>query len=119
MEGDPCWEGCTVLIGVVGWQHRLLCERRFSIFHYPVMDDEAPDYRNVVHNPMDVATLLQRVDSGQYLTKKAFLGDVDLIPANAQVGGSLVRGIPMSSVKSRGWSSRVGGRAGPACSTWG
>lgn len=52
------------------------------------MDDEAPDYRNVVHNPMDVATLLQRVDSGQYLTKKAFLADVDLIPANAQVGVS-------------------------------
>lgn len=49
------------------------------------MDDEAPDYRNVVHNPMDVATLLQRVDSGHYLTRAAFLSDVDLIPANAQV----------------------------------
>lgn len=49
------------------------------------MDDEAPDYRNVVHNPMDVATLLQRVDSGHYLTRSTFLKDVDLIPANAQV----------------------------------
>lgn len=49
------------------------------------MDDEAPDYRNVVHNPMDVATLLQRVDGGHYLTRAAFLSDVDLIPANAQV----------------------------------
>jgi hypothetical protein len=67
-------------------EHRLLCERRFGIFHYPVPDDEAPDYRNVVHNPMDVATLLQRVDSGHYLTKKSFLADVDFIPANAQVG---------------------------------
>jgi hypothetical protein len=74
-------------LGLMG-KRRLLCERRFSIFHYPVMDDEAPDYRNVVHNPMDVATLLQRVDSGHYLTKKGFLADVDLIPANAQVGGS-------------------------------
>lgn len=87
-----CWvEGfslCAFAFAIgVGWrgEHRLLCERRFSIFHYPVLDDEAPDYRNVVHNPMDVATLLQRVDSGQYLTKKAFLADVDLIPANAQV----------------------------------
>ena len=92
---DRCWcsglvSGSRVLTGRCwDWLRncRLLCERRFSIFHYPVMDDEAPDYRNIVHNPMDVATLLQRVDSGQYLTKRAFLADVDLIPANAQVGG--------------------------------
>lgn len=64
--------------------NRLLYEKRFSIFHYPVMDEDAPDYHSIVQNPMDVATLLQRVDSGRYLTCNAFLQDVQLIPANAK-----------------------------------
>jgi hypothetical protein len=64
--------------------NRLLYEKRFSIFHYPVMADEAPDYRDIVHNPMDVATLLENVDQGHYLTRAAFLQDVELIPANAK-----------------------------------
>eukprot|EP01018_Ginkgo_biloba_P034610 Gb_05160 [translate_table: standard] len=64
--------------------NRLLYEKRFSIFHYPVMDEDAPDYHSIVQNPMDVATLLQRVDSGHYLTCSAFLQDVELIPANAK-----------------------------------
>ncbi|MBA0566943.1 hypothetical protein Golob_011715 [Gossypium lobatum] len=33
---------------------------------------------------MDIATLLQRVDSGQYLTCSSFLQDVDLVVANAK-----------------------------------
>lgn len=48
------------------------------------MDEDAPDYHSIVQNPMDVATLLQRVDSGHYLTCSAFLQDVQLIPANAK-----------------------------------
>ena len=79
------------------------------------MDDEAPDYRNVVHNPMDVATLLQRVDSGQYLTKRAFLADVDLIPANAQVCGCrpvvvccFVRNVALEVLDIVGWWLSMG-----------
>ena len=34
---------------------------------------------------MDTATLLQRVDAGQYLTCSPFLQDVDLIVKNAKV----------------------------------
>jgi len=34
---------------------------------------------------MDMATLLQRVDCGQYLTRSAFMQDFDLIVANAKV----------------------------------
>lgn len=64
---------------------RLLYEKRFSIFHYPVMEDDAPDYHTVVKKPMDVTTLLQGVDSGKYITRAAFLDDVELIPANAKV----------------------------------
>lgn len=64
---------------------RLLYEKRFSFFHYPVMDEDAPDYYSIVQNPMDITTLLQRVDSQRYLTRSAFLNDVELIPANAKV----------------------------------
>ncbi|GLJ11487.1 hypothetical protein SUGI_0168660 [Cryptomeria japonica] len=63
---------------------RLLYEKRFSVFHYPVMDEDAPDYYAIVQNPMDITTLLQRVDNRHYLTCSAFLQDVELIPANAK-----------------------------------
>lgn len=65
--------------------NRILYDKRFSVFHYPVMDEDAPNYRSIIQNPMDMATLLQRVDSGQYITSAAFLQDVDLILANAKV----------------------------------
>ncbi|XP_039133348.1 ATPase family AAA domain-containing protein At1g05910 isoform X1 [Dioscorea cayenensis subsp. rotundata] len=64
--------------------NRILYDKRFSVFHYPVTDEDAPNYRSIIQNPMDMATLLQRVDSGQYLTCSAFLRDVDLIAANAK-----------------------------------
>ncbi|XP_040993083.1 ATPase family AAA domain-containing protein At1g05910 [Juglans microcarpa x Juglans regia] len=64
--------------------NRILYDKRFSAFHYPVMDEDAPNYRSIIQNPMDMATLLQRVDSGQYITCSAFLQDVDLIVSNAK-----------------------------------
>lgn len=60
-------------------------DKRFSAFHYPVLDEDAPNYHAVIQNPMDMATLLQRVDGGKYITCKAFLEDFDLILANAKV----------------------------------
>ncbi|WOL04434.1 ATPase family AAA domain-containing protein [Canna indica] len=64
--------------------NRILYDKRFTVFHYPVSEEEVPDYHSIIHNPMDVATLLQHVDSGQYLTRTAFLQDVDLIVSNAK-----------------------------------
>lgn len=68
---------------------RVLYDKRFSAFHYPVTDEDAPNYRSIIQNPMDMATLLQRVDSGQYITCSAFLQDFDLIVSNAKVRLSL------------------------------
>ncbi|WCJ41376.1 ATPase family AAA domain-containing protein At1g05910 [Euphorbia peplus] len=65
--------------------NRILYDKRFNAFHYPVSDEDAPNYRSIIQNPMDVATLLQRVDSGQYITCSAFLQDFDLIVTNAKV----------------------------------
>lgn len=70
-------------------QCRILYDKRFSAFHYPVMDEDAPNYRSIIQNPMDMATLLQCVDSGKYVTSKAFLEDFDLIVANAKVNATL------------------------------
>ncbi|KAJ6733884.1 hypothetical protein OIU74_005638 [Salix koriyanagi] len=65
--------------------NRILYDKRFSAFHYPVTDEDAPNYRSIIQNPMDIATMLQHVDSGQYITCSAFLQDVDLIVTNAKV----------------------------------
>lgn len=64
---------------------RILYDKRFNAFHFPVSDEDAPNYRVVIQNPMDMATLLQRVDSGQYITCPVFVQDVDLIVSNAKV----------------------------------
>ncbi|XP_034900808.1 ATPase family AAA domain-containing protein At1g05910-like isoform X3 [Populus alba] len=65
--------------------NRMLYDKRFSAFHYPVTDEDAPNYRSIIQNPMDMATMLQRVDSGQYITCSGFLQDIDLIVTNAKV----------------------------------
>ncbi|KAJ6715660.1 AAA DOMAIN-CONTAINING [Salix viminalis] len=65
--------------------NRILYDKRFSAFHYPVTDEDAPNYRTIIQNPMDMATMLQRVDSGQYITCSGFLQDIDLIVTNAKV----------------------------------
>ncbi|KAL1543952.1 ATPase family AAA domain-containing protein [Salvia divinorum] len=64
--------------------NRILYDKRFSAFHYPVTDEDAPNYHAIIQNPMDIATLLQRVDSGKYITCKSFVEDFDLILANAK-----------------------------------
>ncbi|KAL8485976.1 hypothetical protein ACS0TY_028037 [Phlomoides rotata] len=64
--------------------NRILYDKRFSAFHFPVMDEDAPNYHAIIQNPMDMATLLQRVDSGKYITCKSFLEDFNLILANAK-----------------------------------
>lgn len=64
--------------------NRILYNKRFNVFHFPVSEEEVPDYRSIIHKPMDMATVLQRVDSGQYLTRAAFMKDIDLIVSNAK-----------------------------------
>ncbi|KAM7473233.1 hypothetical protein LguiB_020476 [Lonicera macranthoides] len=62
----------------------ILKKQCFSDFHYPVMDKDDDDEQPVIENPMDMATLLQRVDSQIYITLDAFLKDFDLILSNAK-----------------------------------
>ena len=43
-------------------------------FKRPVTDKEAPDYKNIIKNPMDLSTLRKRVDSGAVSEIAALVG---------------------------------------------
>ncbi|XP_066560236.1 ATPase family AAA domain-containing protein 2B isoform X2 [Amia ocellicauda] len=62
---------------------RLATDKRFNIFSKPVDIEEVSDYLEVIRQPMDLSTIMTRIDTHKYLTVKDFLGDVDLICSNA------------------------------------
>ncbi|XP_075271719.1 ATPase family AAA domain-containing protein 2 [Opisthocomus hoazin] len=63
--------------------HRLAVDRRFRAFTKPVDPEEVPDYESVIKQPMDLSTVLSKIDLHQYQTAGDFLKDVDLICSNA------------------------------------
>ncbi|CAL8315805.1 unnamed protein product [Merluccius merluccius] len=62
---------------------RLATDKRFSIFSKPVDIEEVSDYLEVIRQPMDLSTIMTKIDTHRYLTTKDFLLDVDLICSNA------------------------------------
>ncbi|XP_044531148.1 ATPase family AAA domain-containing protein 2B [Gracilinanus agilis] len=62
---------------------RLATDKRFSIFSKPVDIEEVADYLEVIKEPMDLSTVITRIDKHNYLTAKDFLNDIDLICNNA------------------------------------
>ncbi|XP_026227888.1 ATPase family AAA domain-containing protein 2 isoform X2 [Anabas testudineus] len=63
--------------------NRLSQDKRFKAFTKPVDLEEVPDYAEVIKKPMDLSTVLSKIDLHQYGTVKEFLEDVDLIWQNA------------------------------------
>ncbi|XP_055019278.1 ATPase family AAA domain-containing protein 2 isoform X2 [Boleophthalmus pectinirostris] len=63
--------------------NRLSQDKRFKAFTKPVDTEEVPDYAEVIKKPMDLSTVLTKIDLHQYGTVKEFLHDVDLIWQNA------------------------------------
>lgn len=63
--------------------NRLSQDKRFKAFTKPVDLEEVPDYAEVIKKPMDLSTVLSKIDLHQYGSVKEFLGDVDLIWQNA------------------------------------
>ncbi|XP_004940083.2 ATPase family AAA domain-containing protein 2 isoform X2 [Gallus gallus] len=63
--------------------HRLAIDKRFRAFTKPVDPEEVPDYDTVIKQPMDLSTVLSKIDLHQYLTAGDFLKDIDLICSNA------------------------------------
>ncbi|XP_028984073.1 ATPase family AAA domain-containing protein 2-like isoform X2 [Betta splendens] len=63
--------------------NRLSQDKRFKAFTKPVDIEEVPDYTEVIKKPMDLSTVLSKIDMHKYGTVKEFLEDVDLIWQNA------------------------------------
>ncbi|XP_032998854.1 ATPase family AAA domain-containing protein 2B isoform X5 [Lacerta agilis] len=62
---------------------RLATDKRFNIFSKPVDIEEVSDYLEVIREPMDLSTVISKIDKHNYLTAKDFLIDIDLICSNA------------------------------------
>ncbi|KER21284.1 hypothetical protein T265_15132 [Opisthorchis viverrini] len=57
--------------------------RRFAVFSRPVQTDEAPDYYEVIRNPMDLGSVRDRIDARKYVNVEDFMKDIELIYHNA------------------------------------
>ncbi|KAM9188001.1 ATPase family AAA domain-containing protein 2-like [Mergus octosetaceus] len=63
--------------------HRLATDSRFREFAKPVDPQKVPDYATRIKEPMDLSTVLTKIDSRQYLAAGDYLKDIDLICNNA------------------------------------
>ncbi|XP_007435947.1 ATPase family AAA domain-containing protein 2 isoform X2 [Python bivittatus] len=63
--------------------HRLAIDKRFRAFTKPVDLHEVPDYVTVIKQPMDLSTIISKIDLHQYLSAKDYLKDINLICSNA------------------------------------
>uniref|UniRef100_A0A8C2EVA3 ATPase family AAA domain-containing protein 2 n=1 Tax=Cyprinus carpio TaxID=7962 RepID=A0A8C2EVA3_CYPCA len=62
---------------------RLATDKRFQIFSKPVDIEEVSDYLEVIKQPMDLSTIMMKIDTHKYMVAKDFLVDIDLICSNA------------------------------------
>lgn len=58
---------------------KFLSETCFTLFCFT----QVPDYLEVIKEPMDLATILHRIDCHYYSTCMQYLNDIDLISSNA------------------------------------
>ena len=63
--------------------NRLARQTEHRPFLRPVDREEVNDYYEVIKKPMDLTTMMTKTDSGQYVSIKQFLNDIDLIADNA------------------------------------
>ncbi|KAJ8930921.1 hypothetical protein NQ314_016234 [Rhamnusium bicolor] len=56
---------------------------RFFMFTKPVDTEEVPDYTTIIKQPMDLETMMTKVDFHRYECAKDFLNDIELICQNA------------------------------------
>ncbi|KAG7168547.1 ATPase family AAA domain-containing protein 2B-like [Homarus americanus] len=62
---------------------KLARNRTFYIFTKPVDEEEVPDYRDIIKEPMDLETMMTKIDQHEYDCAQEFLRDIDLICKNA------------------------------------
>ncbi|XP_011867387.1 PREDICTED: ATPase family AAA domain-containing protein 2-like isoform X2 [Vollenhovia emeryi] len=62
---------------------KLARNRQFFMFTKPVDTEEVPDYNLIIKQPMDLETMMTKIDMNCYLCAREFLDDIDLICKNA------------------------------------
>ncbi|XP_067215423.1 ATPase family AAA domain-containing protein 2-like isoform X1 [Linepithema humile] len=62
---------------------KLARNRQFFMFTKPVDTEEVPDYNLIIKKPMDLETMMTKIDMNCYLCAREFLDDIDLICRNA------------------------------------
>lgn len=62
---------------------KLARNRQFFMFTKPVDTEEVPDYNMIIKQPMDLETMMTKIDMHSYLCARDFLDDIDLICRNA------------------------------------
>lgn len=71
---------------VIGMLHSQISQHRNgNIFHNPIKNSEAPDYREIVKRPMDLKTIKTRVKDGLVANSLEFQRDIFLMFANAMM----------------------------------
>ena len=55
----------------------------FYMFTRPVDVEEVPDYLDIIQQPMDIETMMTKIDRYAYESAKDFLSDIELICSNA------------------------------------
>lgn len=63
--------------------NRLTIHKNASIFLRPVTEDVAPNYKQIVHRPMDLQTIKRNIETGVIRTTAEFQRDVMLMCQNA------------------------------------
>lgn len=53
------------------------------MFTKPVDTEEVPDYTEIIKEPMDLETMMTKVDFHKYESARDFLNDIELICQNA------------------------------------
>ncbi|KAJ0170094.1 hypothetical protein K1T71_014700 [Dendrolimus kikuchii] len=71
--------------GCAGVWRELMASADAGPFRQPVSADQAPDYRSVITNPMDLGTVGARLSTGEYSSKEQFAADVRLVFANSRL----------------------------------
>jgi len=61
---------------------KLLADRKFKEFSKPVDLEEVDDYLEVIGEPMDLSTVMTRINAHSYYSCAHFLKDIDLITNN-------------------------------------
>ncbi|XP_060557412.1 ATPase family AAA domain-containing protein 2-like isoform X2 [Ruditapes philippinarum] len=58
-------------------------DRKFFIFTKPVDIEDVPDYYDIIKKPMDLSTMMSKIDLHHYQSVKEFLADIEQICMNA------------------------------------